>query len=79
MDLSYESLNSSQHKVELLEAMFVLWEKSVFRFSFEIVLSQMAHVLKNIRCNHFMKFMFKLASLVSRKNHVIEIYFFSKF
>ena len=48
MDLSYESLNSSQHKVELLEAMFVLWEKSVFRFSFEIVLSQMAHVLKKI-------------------------------
>lgn len=31
---------------------------------------------KNIRFNHFKKLMLKLASLVARKSHVIEIYIY---
>ena len=38
---------------------------------------KMTHLLKkNITSNHFVKFMFKLASFVLRRHYVIKIFFF---
>ena len=40
---------------------------------------KMAHVKKIIKSNHFMKIMFKLASLEPHKSHVKNIFFFQNF